>query len=96
MGERKCAINGVGAASKASGQDPIFYRMIIRFANDFNTLLLALYQDCWTQGQLPEGGFGSWESVPKERGEYEGPSAVEGQTSDFSSSSRSGERGVST
>ena len=36
------------------GQDPIFYRMISRFPNDFNTLLLALYQDCWTQGQLPD------------------------------------------
>ena len=54
MGELLRAISSIGSASKASGRDPICYRMVKHFPESFNKHLLELYQNCWAQGKMPE------------------------------------------
>ena len=44
--ELKTAINSLGSASKATGEDPIPYHMISRFIEPMTKTLLKFYQTC--------------------------------------------------
>ena len=65
--EVQTVIKGIKKANKATGTDPISYRMIRHFPIAMMILLTTFYQTCWTTGTLPS----AWKTatvigIPKE------------------------------
>ena len=51
--ELKTVVNGLGSASKATGEDPISYHLIRWFPESMIEILLEFYQPCWESGTIP-------------------------------------------